>query len=605
MIENRNLEKTNDNGMFKKIYIYAHYKLLTVNMVLDSKIVDGAVVLSVGLELIEDDMNIYFEEFESALTSEKKFIPLDEEYIVKAYKDLSWPPLDVKNIKNEIQEYSLNENLDLRKKFDPYLLILFFRKYILTEKGREGFYHIKFHDENLDFYECESTKPFKFEIKGDTVEINPKSSNEENKKSEITCRIVNDINKKINVKGYLHVDVTSTEKGKEVGRIASVTFVIEPPKPTKDNLTDKNFLNKNNDYLREFFSKIEDYYISLPENFKISVKDREVGVNDIEDEFFRRFIREDEKNRKFIPLSFYLLSIVWNEIIYKLRFQLKSTNNYINLVNFIKKIESTWTFTSFKCIDLVVDKIDENSVVNKIDWLYFISDFFIKFEGYRKTARVIKMLEDAYITSNFGFIYQNEYVHIISLEIYPMDDYYSDEITFEAGKLWAIPWLIMLSDMATTTAMQFISYNDAIEKHIIKNESVKELKEITQKAIYDFEDYYDIDIVNAHYYKEQLEAIKETFNLNKYHQSLIDRLQLFSSYEIAEENRTTSNLIVVLTGVLASLTLLQLWLIGRLNLLQLGLGIFGIIFIMIFYLKFKVFKILFRKIFKVFKYPSI
>ncbi|MGC8567608.1 MAG: hypothetical protein ACP5M8_08215, partial [Caldisphaera sp.] len=137
----------------------------------------------------------------------------------------------------------------------------------------------------------------------------------------------------------------------------------------------------------------------------------------------------------------------------------------------------------------------------------------------------------------------------------------------------------------------------AIEKHTIKKKSVKELKEITRKAINDFEDYYDIDIVNTSYYKEELEAIKETFNLNKYHQSLIDRLQLFSNYEIAEETKITSNLIAVLTYVLAFLTLFELWLMGRINLLYFVSGSLALIFVIVFYLKLRAFKFLFRKIF--------
>ncbi|MGC9123643.1 MAG: hypothetical protein ACP5IB_06215 [Thermoplasmata archaeon] len=562
-------------------------------MVVDVKIVDGAVVLSIGIELIEDNRDIDFEKFEIALTNGKKFIPLDEEYIIKAYKNLKGGyNIDIKNIKNEIQEYSLNEDLDLNKKFDPYLLLLFFRKHILTKKGREGFYHIKFYDKKLDFYEWNSTEPATFEIKGDIVEIH-----EENKKSDITCRIVNDVNKKINVKGYLHIDVTSTEKGKKVGRIASVTFVMEPPKPTKDNLTDKNFISKNNDYLRKFFSKIENYYISLPENFEVNVKDHEDGTKDIEEEFFRRFIKEDEQNRKFISLVIYLYSIIWNEIIYKLRDSLKLKKDFINPVNFIIKNISSWEFISFKSIIFIVDKIDENSVVNKMDWLYFVSDFFHNFKGYKKTALVVKMLEDVYISSQFTFIFKNSLVALTDLANYPMLDYYSNMFKLKSGKLWTVTWYIMLSDMATTTAMQFISYNEAIEKHTTEKKSVRELKEITQNAINDFEDYYDIDTVNSAYYKEEVEAIKEKFGLNKYHQTLVDRLQLFSNYEIAEETKITSNLIAVLTYVLAFLTLFELWLMGRINLLYFVSGSLALIFVIVFYLKLRAFKFLFRKIF--------
>jgi hypothetical protein len=139
-----------------------------------------------------------------------------------------------------------------------------------------------------------------------------------------------------------------------------------------------------------------------------------------------------------------------------------------------------------------------------------------------------------------------------------MKDFYQNIINFkECGLKWFMAWLILLGDMATTSATYFILYNSEIEEHLSKEKPPKELKKITQKAIFDFEFYYDIDIVNGGLFRETFENIKNTFKLNYYHKVLLDRLQLFSNYEIAEENKIITILLAILTGVLVGLATLQ------------------------------------------------
>jgi hypothetical protein len=48
---------------------------------------DRALVLSTGNESIEDNIDVDFEKTEIALTNGKMFIPLDEKYIIKDYKN--------------------------------------------------------------------------------------------------------------------------------------------------------------------------------------------------------------------------------------------------------------------------------------------------------------------------------------------------------------------------------------------------------------------------------------------------------------------------------------------------------------------------------------
>jgi hypothetical protein len=139
-----------------------------------------------------------------------------------------------------------------------------------------------------------------------------------------------------------------------------------------------------------------------------------------------------------------------------------------------------------------------------------------------------------------------------------MKDFYQNIINFDEGGLkWGIAWLILFGDMATTSATYFILYNNEIEEHLSKKKLSKELKKITQKAIFDFEFYYDIDIVNAGLFRETFENIKNIFKLNYYHKVLPDRLQLFSNFEIAEENKEITKWLIRLTWALVGLATLQ------------------------------------------------
>jgi len=146
------------------------------------------------------------------------------------------------------------------------------------------------------------------------------------------------------------------------------------------------------------------------------------------------------------------------------------------------------------------------------------------------------------------------------LDTYNMKDFYQNIINFDEGGLkWSISWAILLGDMVTTSATYFILYNNEIEEHLSKKKpSSKELRKITRKAIFDFEFYYDIDIVNMRIFREAFENIKNTFKLNYYHKVLLDRLQLFSNYEIAEENRKITKWLMRLTVALVVLGILQL-----------------------------------------------
>jgi len=390
-----------------------------------------------------------------------------------------------------------------------------------------------------------------------------------NKKKKEIAYIVkkNDINEipvikkqpfEANVKGYLHVDYN--DDNNTISRVATVTFVIE-------HLI-KNDKNFDYDY---FLRNVEDFYIEWRNKNNSNEKKIENDIKNIcENKCIRKIqLKYEEKDeiREFVTFEDFLLLNVWNEIVYPNRKNIykELLNPALNPDKFIENIKNQKKFIMFQNSDIVLDKAPEleNYDLKKIPD-YFIENIldFLGGKHIEKGDIIVKNYIKEIKVNAFEveseIAYENYNCLITTLDIYNMKDFYQNIINFDEGGLkWAITWSILLGDMVTTSATYFILYNNEIEEHLSKEKPPKELKKITQKAIFDFEFYYDVDIVNLRIFREAFENIKNTFKLNYYHKVLLDRLQLFSNYEIAEENKEITGLLIVLTLALIVLGILQ------------------------------------------------
>jgi len=522
----------------------------------ERKIKDGARIITIGVDLTNNGeiSDINFEEFKKYISKGKVISKINKQHLL----DLLPNDLSPKSIDEYIQEYIIDmKKIEEKEEVDINLLYLFHRKnFILTPKGKKGFIHIRFLNKNLKFYEIENLKSPTYSFDYDR------------EKKEIAYIVKkNDINEipvikkqpfEANVKGYLHVDYN--DDNNTISRVVTVTFVIE-------NLI-KNYQNFDYDY---FLRNVEDFYIEWENENNSNEKKIE---NDIENICKEKFIRkiqlnkEENKIREFVTFEDFLLLNIWNEIVYPIRENIykEPSNPALKPDKFIENIKKQKQFIMFQSSNIVLNKAPEleNYDLKKIPD-YFIEDIldFLGWKHFDKKDIIAKnyieeIKENGFVLRDV-IVYENYFCGITHLDKYNMKDFYQNIINFEEGGLkWAITWSILLGDMVTTSATYFILYNNEIEEHLSKKKPSKELRKITQNAIFDFEFYYDIDIVNAGLFKDTFENIKNTFKLNYYHKVLLDRLQLFSNYEIAEENKEITKWLMILTWVLVGLAIAQI-----------------------------------------------
>jgi len=519
----------------------------------ERKIKDGARIITIGIDLTNNGKisNINFEEFKKYICKGKEINPINKKHLL----DLMPNELSSETVDKYIQEYIIDMKKD---EVDINLLYLFRRKnFILTPKGRKGFIHIRFFNENLNFYEIENLKSptYSFDYDKEKKEIAYVD-----KKNDINdMPIIKKQPFEANVKGYLHVDYNDDNT---ISRVATVTFVIE-------HLI-KNDKNFDYDY---FLRNVEDFYIEWKNANNSNEKKIE---NDIENIYKNKYIRkiqvkykEEKEIKEFVTFEDFLLLNIWNEIVYPIRKNIykEPLNPALNPDIFIENIKNQETFIMFQNSSVVLDKAPEleNYDLKKIPD-YFIENIldFLGGKHIDKKDIIVKnyikeIKENGFEVRN-EITYENYNCVISPLDEYNMKDFYQNIINFDEGWLkWDITWSIMLGNFATTSATYFILYNNEIEEHLSKKKpSSIELRKITQKAIFDFEIYYDdIDIVNDELFKEAFENIKNTFKLNYYHKVLLDRLQLFSTYEIAEENKKITKWLIILTVASVALEILH------------------------------------------------
>ena len=455
-----------------------------------------------------------------------------------------------KDISKNIREYIIDTKKD---EIDINLLYLSIRKsHLLTTKGREGFMHIRFFNKNLNFYDIEELNPVIFSFKNDEKNGITYVVDKDNAREKIA-----NVRKAYmaNFKGYLHIDLDENEN--TISRVATVTFVIE-------------HFPKNDDFDYDyFFRNVKNLCIEWENENSSEEKKIENDIENICKDKYIRKVRIQYNNKEEVKeaVDFYdsLFLNIWNEIIYPTRKSIskliKLNKEALNPNKFLEKIKIEADFITFESPFLIFDKTPELENYKIQEYPDYFIKMLLDFSGIRATKEYLKeyieeFKENAVVFPDGQILYKRYNFSTHSLDIYNMKYFYENRIKLrEGGTRWAMAWEILLGDMVTTSATYFVLHNAEIEEHLSKKKSVKELKKITQKAIFDFEYYYDIDVVSVSFFRAQFEIIKRNFNLNYYHEVLKDRLQLFSTYEIAQENKTITYLLVLLTAVLIVLAI--------------------------------------------------
>jgi hypothetical protein len=128
----------------------------------------------------------------------------------------------------------------------------------------------------------------------------------------------------------------------------------------------------------------------------------------------------------------------------------------------------------------------------------------------------------------------------------------------EWGTRWGVSWAMLWEVMLCSLAETFLLYNEEIERHVKKEGETSELGKLTRRAFRDFATYYDVDIIQSQIFRYEFELAKDIFGINNYHRILRERLDLFSSYEIAETNSRINRRLGYLTIVLVAIGVLTL-----------------------------------------------
>lgn len=109
--------------------------------------------------------------------------------------------------------------------------------------------------------------------------------------------------------------------------------------------------------------------------------------------------------------------------------------------------------------------------------------------------------------------------------------------------LWRISWDIILYSFIASEDLLFASYDQIFSElsREHKRSKIKLLKEITERALDDFEEYYDLNITAKDspfflFNKREYDILKDIHQIDKYYNTLLEKQNLLNS-QVAEEQR--------------------------------------------------------------------
>ncbi|MEM3829178.1 MAG: hypothetical protein QXP36_08200 [Conexivisphaerales archaeon] len=502
------------------------------------------------------------------------------------------------DVNDYIWEYILKnivKSAENKNRFDEMLLRLFVRKNnLLTDKEKEGFIHIKIYDGVLDLNAITSkneansltTESYRFLIDYEGVDKVPRyiisdqksKTNFETKEFPIRLRVYVFLNAKEgdNFNGKRETLAVSSP--------AVAIMVIEPPsidneekflELLQNNIREEVWVNK--ECIERIFKEInsEDLVSKLSYNKFKEHKDN----NDVPVEFVR-----------FYDFS---LAIVWSKIVKPIRENLEFEEpKFTDFGPFNKALWELRSYQSYeaKILNLpeshivqnalkIPDDINRDKINNKLFrfLIYFLkspddisrNDALLKFVfAYMRTEANQsfdlwkRSFVDAVKIDTSGDVLTYYYENTI-LDI-ALPPFYYPEVLFRQNVLdlnehshgWMISWNIMLLSMLSYVSQTFTLFDTRLNRHIEGKKEASEIVDLTHSAYKDFIEFYDQGVISSIYYRVNYEEAKEAFGINKMYKTLMDRLQLFSEYEISEENAKAASEISWLTTGLVTLTFL-------------------------------------------------
>lgn len=547
------------------------------------------------------------------------------------------PFYDKDTVEGRIREYFFDDESADKNKFDEILIRLFSNKeQYITGKEREGFLHIKAIDTDLTIYfassEEDKENPMNPIPEHPLLDI---SKSPPLYKEDITQK-VDLIPLEVKFRSYFFVKLHRSSKiqkkkkngsqklldnearnNLKVDRVAVMVSLFEP-KPLK-------FFR-----LSPYFDYV---YVDVDELAGLQKTDEkksnQLGLwfkddsgktffdSNVENSPYVIEVKVNGKKRRLLSLYNLLLAIAWAKLIWKSRKNLgylkkKDGEKYMDFKRFEQALVEKKEYLSFMSKITVIDFPKEiKTFMGKTekhydDWhrMHLIMDWMQlsttvgrtvfpshgtewRFHSLTGTSMEWRFdgvtgsklfASDKSIMTTTGdsitVIKDNVMLTLLDDEFYKENNFRNNILDFaERGHQWLISWYMMLSSMLCYTAQTFIIYDELFNRHVEEGKGTHDLAELTHQAYADFSEYYDQGIISYMKFRSDYEFAKKAMHLDEMYDTIIKRLNLYSSYTIAEEN---SNIGIYALGISVAVVLATIFLtlIPYLGLLK-GWSIYG------------------------------
>jgi len=233
----------------------------------------------------------------------------------------------------------------------------------------------------------------------------------------------------------------------------------------------------------------------------------------------RAYARMTNPSNTLFPLCYYVLTLLYHSYRELPSNLFTDSDTYQKMIENVMKptgVDSSIYITPYKNVTL----IDVNS------------------------SRVLQMLK----TDPINYDYPNDSLHIVA------------------------SWDFLLNRLITSQSQIFFRHITKIDRipqfvkgtssllNVLKLSSTTAvMTHITEEAIGDFQEFYDINIINSEgkqHFREQYELAKKANNIISYYETLKDKLEIYGTFQVAEEQRRLSIVILILTGATIAVSLI-------------------------------------------------
>ena len=268
------------------------------------------------------------------------------------------------------------------------------------------------------------------------------------------------------------------------------------------------------------------------------------------------------KEERFVPLFLLFLVYTYVELSHKENKKdcmKMSKEEYLKMRDYVQKYWEKWENVTFVSLTMSYNNLDYVQVINTLKKIIEKKEIYTFDSFYGFLNRWIFLPEDEQISrmnfynkfSNFvkfdaegALYYKNKRMWIRYLK-----DDSKKEYLFDAA------WGALLGTMLVRISDRLIGFNIEIDER--NKDKIAHLRDLSRQAFQEFRDYYDVAVLSGNArFRSALETAKETFEINFYYDSLKKKLELFSNYEVADEQRKLSKQISY-GGLFALLVLLD------------------------------------------------